>query len=131
VPTPTAFATGVPGALAFVQAYENALVGRGYDKAWSMLGPGYQAVLGSETAYAEERTEFMTSAGKGYTAVANPTDIMPLAGWLKGQPFASSIDKAHAVLVEVTWTSLAGNNAGIEVWVVNPIAGGWELYGVR
>jgi hypothetical protein len=121
----------VPGALDFVQAYENALVGRHYDKAWSMLAPGYQAILGSQTAYTEERTEFVNSAGKGYTAVANPTDIVPLATWLKGQTFASAIDKAHAVLVEVTWTSLAANNAGMEVWVVNPVAGGWELYGVR
>jgi len=37
----------------------------------------------------------------------------------------------HAVLVEVDWTKLAGNNAGWEVWVVNPIPGGWQLFEVR
>lgn len=129
--TPTPTATGVPGAIAVVQAYENALIGAKYDKAWSMLAPDYQATVGSQESYVQERTEFMATAGKGYNTVANPTDIMPLTDWLKGLSFAAKIDKAHAVLVEVTWTALASTNAGLEVWIVNPTSTGWELYEVR
>jgi hypothetical protein len=96
-----------------------------------MLAPGYQAVIGDESRYTTERAEFRETSGKGYNAVANPTDIPPLADWIKGQPYAASINKAHAVLVKVTWTALSSSNAGWEVWVVNPIPTGWELYQVR
>jgi len=41
------------------------------------------------------------------------------------------VDKAKAVLVQVNWAALAKNNAGWEMWVVNPTATGWELYEVR
>jgi len=46
----------------------------------------------------------MASAGKAYTAVANPSGTLSLAEWLTGDPFAASIDAAHAVLVQVNWT---------------------------
>jgi hypothetical protein len=130
--TPTPLPTGVPGALAFVQAYEDALLTGNFDQAWSMIAPGSMAGATLDS-YTAERTAFLQTSGKGYAVVANPPDSMPLAGWLNGQPFAAQIDQAHAVLVKVTWTALADNNAGWEMWVVNPVSGGagWELYEVR
>jgi hypothetical protein len=123
--------TGVAGALEFMQQYENSLVGTHYDKAWSMLAPGYQALVGPESKYVNDQAEFMESAGKGYNVVANPADVAALAEWLKNQPFASAIDRAHAVVVEVTWSALATANRPAQVWIVNPTPSGWELYEVR
>ena len=77
---------------------------------------------------------WIKSAGPKYTAVANPQKILSLADWLSSMTWPKAtptIDMAHAVLVEVDWTKLAGNNAGLEVWVVNPIPGGWKLFEVR
>jgi hypothetical protein len=130
--TPTPLPTGLPGALAFVQAYEGALLTGNFEQAWSMIAPGSMPGV-TLASYTAERTAFLQSSGKGYAVVANPPDSMTLAEWLKGQPFAAQIDQAHAVLVKVTWTALADNNAGWEMWVVNPVKGGdgWELYEVR
>jgi hypothetical protein len=134
IPTPTPFPTGTVGALAFVHAYEDALVAGQYPKAWAMLGPEWQAAWPSESAYATDRAVWITAAGPKYTTAANPPTIMSLADWLSAMTWPGAtptIDKTHAVLVEVDWTKLAGNNAGWEVWVVNPIPGGWELFEVR
>ncbi|MFI5258166.1 MAG: hypothetical protein ACHQ01_00940 [Candidatus Limnocylindrales bacterium] len=131
-PTPAPSPTGVAGALAFVHSYEDALIAGNYPTAWAMLGSGSQeAGWGTLTQYTSERKAFMTSAGKTYSAVANPSGVASISDWLSGTGFAPSIDVAHAVLVQVTWTALANNNAGMEMWVVNPIAGGWALYEVR
>ena len=131
VATPAPYPTGAPGALAFVHVYEDALIAGDYAKAWSMIGADGRLGWGSIDGYELERQPNMKSAGKAYTAVANPPDTMSLAQWLSGTPFAASIDTAHAILVQVNWTALAKNNAGWEMWVVNPIKGGWELYQVR
>jgi hypothetical protein len=96
-----------------------------------MIGANGRLVVGSLDGFELERQAFLKSAGKAYTVVANPPDTMSLTQWLSGTPFAASIDTAHAVLVQVSWTALAKNNAGWEMWVVNPINGGWELYQVR
>jgi hypothetical protein len=103
-------------------------------KAWAMLGPEWQAAWPSFSAYATDRAGWIKSAGPKYTAVANPPKILSLADWLSSMTWPKAtptIDMAHAVLVEVDWTKLAGNNAGWEVWVVNPIPGGWQLFEVR
>jgi hypothetical protein len=133
-PTPTPFPTGVVGADAFVHAYEDALIAGQYATAWAMLGPEWQANWASESAYATDRAQWIASAGPKYTTVDNPSDQMPLSGWLSSMQWPAAtptIDTAHAVLVEVDWTKLAGNNAGFEIWVVNPTASGWELFEVR
>jgi hypothetical protein len=130
VPTATPFPTGVPGAVDFVKAYEDALIAGDFAAAWSMLGPN----AGAWTDYASfvtERTMYLKTAGAKYTTVANPSGSLSLADWLNGTSFAASIDKSHAVLVQVTWTALAKNDAGWEMWVVNPTPTGWELYEVR
>jgi hypothetical protein len=99
-----------------------------------MLGPEWQSAWPSLSAYTTDRATWMKSAGPKYTTIANPPKIMSLADWLSGMTWPKAtptIDMAHAVLVEVDWTKLAGNNAGWEVWVVNPIPGGWQLFEVR
>ena len=130
-PAPTKFTTGVPGALAFVKLYEDALVAGQYPQAWAMLAPGMQKALTSITAYTSERKAYLASAGKAYTEEANPPSSMSMSDWLLGTTFTPSIDQPNAVLVQVTWTALAKNNAGWEMWLVNPTATGWELYEVR
>jgi hypothetical protein len=127
----TPFPTGVPGAVAFVHAYEDALIAGDYAKSWSMLAPDGTGGWGTLVAYTSERKAYLASAGKAYTVEANPSGTLSLADWLSGESFAASVDKAHAVLVRVTWTALANNNAGWEMWVVNPISRGWALYEVR
>ena len=130
-PAPTKFTTGVPGALAFVKLYEDALVAGQYQQAWAMLAPGMQKTLTSITAYTSERKAYLASAGKAYTEEANPPSSMSMSDWLLGTTFTPSVDQPNAVLVQVTWTALAKNNAGWEMWLVNPTATGWELYEVR
>jgi hypothetical protein len=130
-PAPTKFTTGVPGALAFVKLYEDALVAGQYPQAWAMLAPGMQKTLTSVAAYTTERKAYLASAGKAYTEEANPPSSMSMSDWLLGTTFTPSIDQPNAVLVQVTWTALAKNNAGWEMWLVNPTASGWELYEVR
>ena len=130
-PPPTKFTTGVPGALAFVKLYEDALVAGQYPQAWAMLAPGMQKALTSIAAYTSERKAYLASAGKAYTEEANPPSSMSMSDWLLGTTFTPSIDQPNAVLVQVTWTALAKNNAGWEMWLVNPTTSGWELYKVR
>lgn len=38
---------------------------------------------------------------------------------------------AHALLIEVDYPALAGNNAGYSLYIVNPTATGLEIYDVR
>ena len=130
-PAPTKFTTGVPGALAFVKLYEDALVAGQYAQAWAMLAPGMQKTLISVAAYTTERKAYLASAGKAYTEEANPPSTMSMSDWLSGTSFTPSIDQPNAVLVQVIWTALAKNNAGSEMWIVNPTISGWELYEVR
>jgi hypothetical protein len=132
-PTPTAtpFPTGKPGALAFVKAYEDALIAGNYANAWSMLASGGTAGWGTLAKYTTERKAFMKSAGTKYTLQANPPDTLSLADWLSGTSFAGSIDKTQAVLVRVDWAALSSSGSGWEMWVANPIPAGWELYEVR
>jgi hypothetical protein len=96
-----------------------------------MLAPGGTAGWGTLARYTGERAAFMKSAGKTYTAVANPAGTLSLAEWLSGASFAGSIDTAKCVLVRVDWAALSKDNAGWEMWVVNPTVIGWELYEVR
>jgi hypothetical protein len=133
-PLPTPWPTGVVGALAFVHAYEDALIAGRYAEAWAMLGPEWQAAWSSESAYETDRATWIKSAGPKYTATANPKNMMSLADWVSSMQWPAgkpSIDMVKAVLVEVDWAKLAGDNAGFEMWVVNPVPKGWELFEVR
>ena len=61
--------------------------------------------------------------------MVSPPDVAPLSNWL-AKPWGASID-AHALLVEVDYPALAGNNAGYDVYIVNPTPTGLEIYDVR
>jgi hypothetical protein len=131
-PAASVYPAGTPGALQYLQAYENSLIGGHYEAAWAMLGSGYQTLVGGETNFENDRTQFMTTAGHTYNVVANPTNVPPLAELLKDKPFAASIDQKGAVVLEVKWTSLVQSGATPELWVANPNpTTGWELYRLR
>jgi hypothetical protein len=133
-PLPAPWPTGVVGALAFVHAYEDALLAGRYADAWAMLGPEWQAAWNSESAYEADRSAWMKSAGSKYTATANPPNMRSLADWLSSMQWPAAkptIDMAKAVLVEVDWAKLSGDNADFEMWVVNPVPKGWELFEVH
>jgi hypothetical protein len=126
--TPERVTTGVPGAVAYVRAYEDALIAGQFPVAWAMLAPAAQLPLVSLSAYTTQRTAYLLTAGKAYTVEANPPSTMSLSDYLQGASYAAAIDMTNAVLVRVDWTALSGNDAGWEMWIVNPTAGGWELY---
>lgn len=133
-PVPTPWPTGTVGALAFVHGYEDALIAGHYADAWAMLGPEWQAAWSSESAYQADRSAWMKSSGTQYTATANPPNMMSLAEWVGSMQWPAAkpaIDMAKAVLVEVDWVKVSGDNAGFEMWVVNPTPKGWELFEVR
>jgi hypothetical protein len=130
-PTPRPYPTGTAGAVAFVHAYEDRLIGGQYRQAWTMLGPGWQTYLGTMSDYSADRKAFMRYAGKRYTVEANPVPTKSLADWLNGAYYTPLIDTAHAVLVKVSWNALWYDTSGWEMWVVNPTPNGWELYEVR
>ena len=73
----TPLPTGPAGALAFVHTYEDALLAGNYAMAWSMLGHVQQLMLGSLDGFETERQAFLETAGKAYTALANPPTPCP------------------------------------------------------
>jgi hypothetical protein len=138
-PTPTPVVTAAPAAclsgpgcaLGVMQTYIGYQTKSNFVAAWAMLSAWQQSVFGSEASFATTQKAFLPTMKKGASLTANPKGYMSLADWIAGQPYESSIHKATAQLVLVEWVALQGNNAGWEMWVVNPIAGGWELYQVR
>jgi hypothetical protein len=42
-----------------------------------------------------------------------------------------NLDRAHAVLVQVDYPALSGNNAGYEIYVVGPVGSSWYIWPVR
>jgi hypothetical protein len=118
-------------AAAVVDQYENDLVRTDYADAWQLLAPDSPARAGqSIAAWSQERQQFFQSAGDQYTVRAPQADTAPLADWLAA-PWDASIDRAQAVLIEVDYPALAGNNAGWELYIVNPTPTGLEIYDVR
>jgi hypothetical protein len=133
-PTPTAWPTGIPGALAYVKAYEDAIVAGDCKTAWNMLDAVWQANWTDEGAFDTACSQQVASTGETFFLTANPSNMMGLADWLSGMAYPGptpTVDMAHAVLVEVDWTKLQGNNAGWDMWVANPVPGGWEIFQVR
>jgi len=126
--TPTPLPTGGPGAYLAVKSFEDALLAGRYETAWGMLGKGSQATWGSLGSFQKERAAFLAKAGPTYEEEPNPTNTLSLVQWIDGTSWGLSIDRAHACLVTVTWTALADNTAAVEIWVANPVPGGWNLY---
>ncbi len=76
-----------------------------------------------------ERENFKDLKGE-YTIQVSPPGVAPITDWTSGIS-AAPIDPVHAVLVEVDYAVLAGNNAGWELYIVNPTPSGLEIYDVR
>jgi hypothetical protein len=129
VPAQTPSPADVSAARAAIDQYTAALVRGDYATAWAMLGPEAQTAV-SLADYTAERSAFFTSVAGRYTVVTSPSGVAPITDWLAATNGAS-IDLAHAVLVEVDYPALAGNNAGYDLYIVNPGATGLQIYSVR
>ncbi len=117
--------TGAAGAFAAVLTYENALVERNFEKAWHLLGSGTKARYGTITTYTSNRTAFLARAGDQYQAQISP-NTLTIDEWIVGQSWASKINVARAYIVSVHWPGYGSTY--VEIWIVNPIFTGWELY---
>jgi hypothetical protein len=123
-------ASEVRAAVALVNRYEAALVRSDFEGAWDLLAPAVQARYMELAAYADERRAFFASVGGRYTVTPNPPGMAPIAEWLAEASLAD-VDPTHAVLVEVDYPRLAGNNAGWELDVAAPTGAGLRLFPVR
>ena len=132
--TPTASpvhsASPANAAAAIVDTYTNDLVKGDYAAAWALLAPDGPSRVLSFADWSSERGQFFKSVAGRYTITVSPSDVGPLANWL-ASPWGSSIDLAHALVVEVAYPAMAGNNAGFSVYIVNPTATGLQIYDVR
>ena len=111
-----------------VNRYEAFLVAGRWRDAFDLLGrssPTYEAGLAE---FSSERAAYFQSVDGKYT-VAEPTTVTDWASY--GETVAGA-DTARAVLIEVDYPALAGNNAGYEQFVVAPDAEGtWRIWPVR
>jgi len=129
-PTGTPTTADLSAARSAIDHYTAALVQRDYATAWALLGPEDQVSVGTIAAWSAERRAFFQSVAGRYTIVVSPPGVAPITDWLAGT-YGAPIDLAHAVLVEVDYPALAGNNAGYELFIVNPTADGPRIYNVR
>jgi len=125
-PTPA----DVAAAKQAVTTYTADLVRGDYAAAYPMLGPEAQAHFGSLSSFTYDQRAFFQSVAGRFTVTPQPSDVGLITDWLP-TTYGASIDLAHAVLVEVTYPAMAGNNAGYSLFIVNPTATGLRLYDVR
>jgi hypothetical protein len=130
LPAETPSPTDVSAAKAEIDAYTAALVRSDYPTAWAMLAPEAQAAGGSLAAYADERGAFFKSVAGQFKVGTPPAGTAPITSWLSSTNGAS-IDLRHAVLLEVDYPALANNNAGYDLYIVNPRGTGLEIFNVR
>ena len=128
--SPAGSSSASSAASAIVDAYTSDLVKSDYAAAWALLASDGPTRTQTLAAWSAERGQFFKSVAGRYTIVVSPTDVAPLASWL-ASPWSSSIDLAHALLVEVDYPALGGNNAGYNLYIVNPTAAGLQIYDVR
>ncbi len=136
MPTPSVAPGGsstsadITTAKAAVDQYSADLVRGDYAAAWAMLGPEYRANAAPFASWSSERSQFFKSVAGRYTVVVSPPGVAPITDWLSST-FGAPINLAHAVLVEVDYPALAGNNAGYNLYIVNRTASGLAIYVVR
>ena len=129
-PAQTPSPADVAAAKQAVTNYTAVLVRGDYAAAYAMLGREAQTHFGSLASFTYDERAFFQSVAGRYAVTAQPSDAGPITNWL-ATTYGASIDLAHAVLVEVTYPGLAGNNAGYTLFIVNPTATGLRLYDVR
>lgn len=130
MPAQTPSPADVTAAAGAVDRYTADLVRSDCAAAWAMLGQTAQEHYGSLASFTYERSAFFKSVAGRYTVTPQSTDAGPITDWLSGT-YGASIDLRHAVLVEVSYPALAGNNAGLDLYIVNAGPNGLEIYDVR
>ena len=123
--TPTPLPTGGPGAYYFVKAYEDDLLASSWDAAWARLSKPSQAHWATEAKFIADRTTFVSRSGAHYREELNPPNTLSIAQWAEGRGWKIN---PGAYLVSIYWPNQPETNRRWEIWVVNPIATGWELY---
>jgi hypothetical protein len=127
--TPSPSPSALPDANGLLRSYLDAINDGNYAAAYAMLAPNAQQGIGTLAAFTSERTAFHESSGDAYT-ITTPTDALPLDEWLPVSQ-EPNLDRAYAVILEVDYPALAGNNAGYEIYVVGPVNGEMRIWPVR
>lgn len=117
-------------AASLIDEYTSDLVHGDYASAWGLLAANGPTRAQSFADWSSERSQFFKSVAGRYTVTQPAAGTAPIADWL-AQPWGASIDQARAVLIEVDYPALAGNNAGYDLYIVNPTPSGLEIYDVR
>jgi hypothetical protein len=130
-PLETPSAADISGAIAVVDGYTQQLVLGNWAAAFAALAPSSQAHWGSLAAFTSERSAFFKSvAGRYHVLVPSPDAEGSISNWL-ALTYGDPIDLSHAVLVEVDYPALAGNNAGFNLYIVARTLAGSVIYDVR
>jgi hypothetical protein len=96
-----------------------------------MLAASSRAHWGSLATYTYDRSAYFKSVAGRYTVnTPAPGSMAPITDWAATM-YGPPLDLAHAVLVEVDYPNLAGNNAGFNLYVVQPGADGLDIFDVR
>ncbi len=123
--TPTPLPTGGPGAYYFLQAYEQDLVHSAWNDAWARLSKPTQAHWGTEAKFIADRQSFIAKSGAAFKEELNPPNTLTIPQWAEGRGWKIN---PGAYLVSVHWLNYPDPYKSWEIWVINPIAKGWELY---
>lgn len=116
---------------AAVTAYTQLLVEGKWSGAYGALAPQSRSGWASEAAFASDQAAFFKSVAGQFTVnVPSPSDQGPITDWAP-EMRGASLDLGHAVLVEVDYPALRGNNAGYNLYIVQPGPAGLEIYLVR
>jgi len=121
----------VAAAQAAVDAYTKQLVAGDWAGAYTALAPGYRTQWTSLADFASERGAFFKSVGDRFSVrLADAASEPPIGDW-EPELHGTRLDIAHAVLVEVDYPELDMNNAGFNLYVVQPGALGLDIFQVR
>jgi hypothetical protein len=134
---PTSSETNAPNsadviaAMSAVDRHTRLLIAGQIDAAFAMLGPTAQQHWGLLAAFTTDQTAFFRSVAGRYVArLPKLEEQGTIAEWLPST-YGATIDLRHAVLVEVDYPALAGNNAGFDLYVVALSGTSAEMYDVR
>lgn len=126
-PSPSAIAAAKEA----VQAYTGRLVRGDWAAAFAALAPSSRLQWGSLERFRADRSEYFKSVGGKFTVIAPaPEDLGPITDWQSAMD-GTLLDVTQAVLVEVDYPALPLNNAGYELFIVQPGSTGLQLFPVR
>jgi hypothetical protein len=126
-PSPSAIAA----AKGAVQAYTRLLVNGDWAAAFASLAPASRTQWASLETFTEERSAYFKSVHGKFTVIAPaPKYSGSIMDWQSAM-FGATLDVTQAVLVEVDYPALALNNAGYDLFIVQPGEAGLEIFEVR